>query len=172
MKRPLAITVIALVLLAGCGSGKRTTPTVTSHATTAADSTQASPAVLQNAVRRAIEDDHRMSVRVLWTNDVPRHPTATAGPALANLRSSAAERRRRHVRVRLLSERFRILRIDLDPSYASATATVLDVQRVQRSHGNGKPRGKPVRLVERAHLVLRRSGTEPRFMVWKVTVAR
>jgi hypothetical protein len=97
---------------------------------------------------------------------------ATAGPALANLRNSATERRRRHIRVRVLSERFRILRIALDPSYTSATAKVLDVQRVQPSDANGKPRGKPVRLVERAHLVLRRLRDEPRFVVWQVRVTR
>jgi len=113
-----------------------------------------------------------MSVRALWTNEVPSHPTATAGPALAVLRKSAAERRRNHIRVRLVSERFRVLSLDLDPSYTSATATILDVQRTQPSHTNGKLLGKSVRLNERAQLVLHRIGTAPRFVVWKVTLAR
>lgn len=113
-----------------------------------------------------------MSVRALWTNEVPSHPTATAGPALTILRKSAADRRRRHIRVRLVSERFRVLSVELDPSFTSATATIIDVQRTQPSDASGKPLGKSVRLNERAHLVLHRLGTAPRFVVWKVTLAR
>ena len=161
---------IAAAVLAGCGGGDDST---TSRSSTTADTTAASsPAVLERAVRGAIEEDHRMSVSVLWTNRVPRRPTATAGPALAMLRRSAAQRRREHIRVRVVSERFRILSLRLDPSYTSAKATVLDVQRTQPSHADGRPLGKPVRLSERARLVLHRVGSQPRFVVWKVTLAR
>jgi hypothetical protein len=170
MRRAVLLGYIAAAVLAGCGGGDDST---TSRSSTTADTTvTSSPAVLERAVRSAIEEDHRMSVRVLWTNRVPRHPTATAGPALAMLRRSAAQRRREHIRVRVVSERFRILRLRLDPSYTSATATVLDVQRTQPSHAHGKPLGEPVRLTERARLVLHRVGSEPRFVVWKVTLAR
>jgi len=164
---------VAIGLLAGCGGGDHAKSTASPQSTTTADAAPASsPAALRQAVRSAIEEDHRMSVRALWTNEVPSHPTATAGPALAVLRKSAAERRRNHIRVRLVSERFRVLSLDLDPSYTSATATILDVQRTQPSHTNGKLLGKSVRLNERAQLVLHRIGTAPRFVVWKVTLAR
>jgi hypothetical protein len=109
-----------------------------------------------------------MSVTALWTNQVPRHPVATAGPALSNLRTSVAQRKRHRIRVRLVSERFRILSLRIDPSYVSATATVLAVQRTQPTHTNGEPLGKPIRLTERARLVLHRVGAARRFVVWEV----
>jgi hypothetical protein len=173
MKRSLVICCLVAGLIAGCGGGDDATPAASPHSTPTADATaENSPADLERAVRKAIEEDHRMSVSVLWTNEVPRHPTATAGPALALLRNSAAQRRRQHIRVRVLWERFRILSVDLDPSYTSATATVLDLQRTQPSDANGKPLGKSVRVNERAQVVLHRVGTDPRFVVWKVTLAR
>jgi hypothetical protein len=170
MRRAVLLGCIAAAVLAGCDGGDDSTTSRSS--TTAETPAKSTPVVLERAVRSAIEEDHRMSVRVLWTNRVPRRPTATAGPALAVLRRSAAQRRREHIRVRVVSERFRILSLRLDPSYTSATATVLDVQRTQPSHADGKPLGKPVRLSERARLVLHRVGSQPRFVVWKVTLAR
>jgi hypothetical protein len=119
--------------------------------------------------RAAIHEDHRMSVRVLWTNSVPAHPRATAGPALAVLRRSVAARARRGIRVRLLSERFRVISIRLDPSYARATAVVYDHQRVRPYGRDGRPLGRAVVLKERARLELRRLGSGMRFVVWKVT---
>lgn len=172
MKRVAALACVVLVI-SGCGGGgHQTTSTsaeTTFHATTAKPP---SAAMLRDAVRSALDEDHRVSVRVLWTNRVPDAPASTAGPALDVLRSSASTRRRRHIRVRVLSERFRILAISLDSSYETATATVQSVQRSQPSRSNGKPLGKSVRLDERASVVLHRIGKEPRFVVWKVTLAR
>jgi hypothetical protein len=121
------------------------------------------------AGRAAIHEDHRMSVRVLWTNSVPAHPRATAGPALAVLRRSVAARARLGIRVRLLSERFRVISIRLDPSYARATAVVYDQQRVRPYGRDGRPLGRAVVLKEWARLELRRLGSGMRFVVWKVT---
>lgn len=170
MRRAVLLGCIAAAVLAGCGGGDDSTTSRSS--TTPETPAKSSPVVLERAVRSAIEEDHRMSVRVLWTNHVPPRFTATAGPALAMLRRSATQRRREHIRVRVVSERFRILSLRLDSSYTSATATVLDVQRTQPSHADGKPLGKPVRLSERARLVLHRVGSDSRFVVWKVTLAR
>jgi hypothetical protein len=110
-----------------------------------------------------------MSVRVLWTNSVPAHPRATAGPALAVLRRSVAARARRGIRVRLLSEQFRVISIHLDPSYERATAVLYDRQRVRPYGRDGRPLGRPVTLKERVRLELRRVGSSTRFAVWKAS---
>jgi hypothetical protein len=129
-------------------------------------------AVLDRAVRDAIRKDHRLSIVALRTNRVPRHPDATAGPALKRLRQSVAQRRRRGIRVQMVSERFRILDVRLDPSFTKATAVVLDVQRVRPYTSKGRRLGRAVKLNERVRLELRRVGDEPRFTVWKVELAR
>jgi hypothetical protein len=167
---PLATIALALTLVAG-GCGSDAPHTTTSHpqsTTTDAASRQATPAVLEQAVRRAIIEEHKLSVEVLWTNRVPANPPASGGPALANLRRSVAQRRKAGVRVRVLSEHFRILGVRLDPSYATATATVLDNERVQPTYPNGRPRGKPSASHEHVHLELHRVGDTERFLVWKV----
>lgn len=99
---------------------------------------------------------------------MPANPPASGGPALANLRRSVAQRRRAGVRVRVLSERFHIVAVQLDPSYTTATATVLDNERVQLTYPNGRPRGKPSASHEHVHLELHRVDNTERFLVWKV----
>ncbi len=150
----------------GSSSHKTNSPTTTAHTQSNTSNTEAT---LTAAARAAIQEDHRTSVRVLWTNSVPAHPRATAGPALAVLRRSVAARARRGIRVRLLSERFRVISIHLDPSYERATAVVYDPQRVRPYGRNGRPLGHAVALNERARLELRRLGSGMRFVVWKVT---
>lgn len=174
MKRVAALVCGVLAVSSGCGGGDESRPTRPSTATgTTSRQVEAAPsaAELRDAVRTAIEEDHRVSVRVLWTNRVPDDPGSTAGPALDVLRKSASTRRRRHIRVRVVSERFRIVGITLDSSYETATAMIRSVQRSQPSRANGKPLGRPVRLDERARVVLHRVGSQPRFVVWKVTLA-
>lgn len=135
----------------------------------AAEGEPVTPARLLATARAAIRSDHALAVRVLWTNTVPAKPKATAGPALAALRQAAAGRKRRGIRVRLLSERFRILTVRLDPTYTRATATVTDRQRLRPYRAQGGPLGKPVTLNEHATLTLHRVGRSTRFVVWKVT---
>jgi hypothetical protein len=159
---------VAVAASACSGSSGHKTSALTTSATTAT-TTSDTAATLVAAVRTAISEDHRMSVRVLWTNSVPAHPRATAGPALAVLRRSVAARARRGIRVRLLTEQFRVISIHLDPSYERATAVVYDPQRVRPYGRDGRPLGRPVALKERARLELRRVGSSTRFVVWKVS---
>jgi hypothetical protein len=165
---PLSAVVVAVAFAACSGSSSHKTNAPTTTASTQSN-TSNTEATLTSAARAAIQEDHRMSVRVLWTNSVPAHPRATAGPALAVLRRSAAARARRGIRVRLLSERFRVISIQLDPSYERATAVVYDPQRVRPYGRGGRPLGHAVALKERARLELRRLGSGMRFVVWKVT---
>jgi hypothetical protein len=107
---------------------------------------------------------------VLWNNRVPAWATrSTRGPALVTLRQSAADRRRRGIRVRTLVNTLEITSIKVDPSYTKATAVVRSVQRV-RPYRGGKPIGRAVKLDERANIELRRIGTSSRFVVWRVRV--
>ncbi len=158
--------VVAASACSGSSSHNAKTPTTTG---TTQSTTSTTEAALVAAARAAVQQDHRMSVRVLWTNSVPAHPRATAGPALAVLRHSVAARARRGIRVRLLAERFRVISVHLDPSYERATAVVQDPQRVRPYGRDGRPLGRAVVLNERARLELRRVGSSMRFVVWKVT---
>lgn len=174
MRRLAALATVTLALTfgaSGCGSGAAHTAVGHPQSTTTdAASRRATPAVLEVAVRRAIIDDHKLSVEALWTNRVPANPPASGGPALSLLRRSVAQRRKAGIRVRVLSERFRILGVQLDPSYATATATVLDYERVQPTFLNGRRRGKAVTLNEHVRLDLRRMGNTEHFKVWKVVL--
>jgi hypothetical protein len=69
--------------------------------------------------------------------------------------------------VRLLSDRFQVLSIRLDPSYTRATATARGRQRV-RPHVNGRPGARTVELNEKARVELHRLGGSNRFVVWRV----
>jgi hypothetical protein len=173
MTRPAWVVVSALLLPLGAVTSACSGKSGDEHAlSTRSSTTTTRPdarATLIAAARDAIDEDHRMSVRVLWTNSVPAKPRATAGPALAVLRRSVAARARRGIRVRLVSEHFRVLLIDLDPSYQRATAIVSDPQRVRPYGRDGRPLGRAVKLNERARLELRRLGAGTRFVVWKVT---
>jgi hypothetical protein len=168
LRLPLALA--AAAVLASCGgsdapqSGSSSTPGAT---------TQTDPRTrLEQAAREAVRRDYSESVRSLWTNRVPARPAASSGPALAQWRRSVATRRKRGVRVRMLSERLRIESVRLDPSYERATALVVANQRVLPSNRNGRPLGRSVVLNERARIDLRRVGRSDRFVVWKITRRR
>ena len=165
---PWSVFVFAFAL-SGCSGGSNHNANAPTTAATTQSTTSSSETALVAGVRAAVQQDHHMSVRVLWTNSVPAHPRATAGPALTVLRRSVAARARRGIRVRLLSERFRVISIQLDPSYESATAVVHDPQRVRPYGRDGRPLGRAVLLNERARLELRRVGSATRFVVWRVT---
>lgn len=168
-----ATILLGLVLAAsGCGgSGARTTAGRTTG-TSSISRTTTAVASLEDAVRKAITEAHHLSVEALWTNRVPANPPANGGPALATLRRSVAERRKAGVRVRTLSEHFRILSVHLDPSYTTASAIVRDDQRVQPTDLKGRRQGGPSEAHERVRLDLRRVGNGERFIVWKVTLLR
>ena len=174
MKRTGAFPlVVCAVVVAGCSSGSNhasSTSTSTSGPTTTT-ATQPDAEALTRSARAALDANHKLSVFVLWHNRVPAWATrSTRGPAIASLRSAAATRRSRGVRARLLSDRRRVVSLTLDPSYTSATAVVVDRQRVQPSGRNGQPLGRAVVLNERATYELRRIGTSDRFVVWRVVL--
>src|SRR5262249_19840427 len=100
--RTSALVLLALVagLITGCGGSKHaatstgsTPPTVSTRQDTAS--------TLDRAVRVALNENFRLSLYVLWHNSIPpwaQH--STRGPALAALRSAAATRRGRGLRIR------------------------------------------------------------------------
>lgn len=170
--RLLFLALLLAVPLTGCSGGNGNATPPTTNGASARTEPADVEAALTKAVREAVRADHRMSVRVLWSNAIPARPPATAGPALASLRRSVADRRRRGIRVRLVSERFQIVSVRLDPSYTRATAVVSDFQRAQPYGRDGRPLGRAVVLDERVTLDLRRVGSSTRFVVWKVVPLR
>lgn len=166
----LVIPVIGCGLLAGCGGGA-TRQTATQRTTTNAASAPNPAAQLEGAVRTALNENGRLSTYVLWNNTIPSWAShSTRGPALAALAASAAGRQKEGVRVRSLSANSRIMAIQLDPSYSSATATVRNDERVALyRHGQ---RERTVTVDERDQIVLHRVGQTTRFVVWEVRPQR
>jgi hypothetical protein len=163
--RPVLI-VFLFAIAAGCGGGKEEPAKPPPPPTTTSDT---EPAALEQAVRSALTANRRLSVYVLWNNKIPPWAQrSTRGPALVGLRTAAADRRKRGIRVRLLSDRFQVLSIRLDPSYTKATATARGRQRVRPHRVNGKPAGRSVELNETARIELRRLSGTNRFVVWRV----
>lgn len=166
--RTAAIVGCVLVgaIAAGCGGGHHAA--ATSGATTSTVRTDPQER-LTAAVRETLRANHRLAKLVLWRNAVPASATSsTRGPALAALRSAAAGRRRRGIHVKVVYDGFRITSVALDPSFTSATAVVVDPQRVRPYGSDGKPLGKEVALSEKSHFVLHRLGSSERFVVWQV----
>lgn len=159
------LLVLLLAIATGCDGGNDEVATQPPPTTTTSGTGRAA---LERGVRQALRDNDRLSGQVLWSNRVPDWATrSTRGPALAALRTSAADRRQRGIRVRTLESRLEIASIDLDPSYTSATAVVRSLQRV-RPYEGGKPSGRAVKLDERAEVELRRLGASDRFVVWRL----
>jgi hypothetical protein len=169
--RRLAIGFVAVsVAAAGCGSGSRVVAS-TPRAVTTSDraSTQAS---LEQGVRAALEQNFKLSLYVLWHNEVPSWaPRSTRGPALAELRTSAATRSGRGIRIRSVKTALRIETIHIDPSFTTATAVAESKQRV-RPYESGIPQARVVSLDERARFTLRRLASSQHFVVWKVAPIR
>jgi hypothetical protein len=161
------LTALLLATATGCDGGNGEVATQPPPTTTAPE---ASEATLKDAVRRALRDNDRLSGYVLWSNRVPAWASrSTRGPALATLRRSAADRRKRGIQVRTLMNRLEISSVALDPSYTSATAVVRSIQRV-RPYRGGKPLGRAIGVNERARVELRRLSPSERFIVWRVRV--
>jgi hypothetical protein len=168
MTRRLGHVLIAFVvaIAVGCDGGSEESATQTSPTTTTRESGQAA---LERAVGSTLTANRRLSVYVLWNNRIPSWAErSTRGPALAGLRTAAADRRKRGIRVRLLSDQFQVVSIRLDPSYTTATAIARGRQRVRPHRLNGTPAGRSVELNERARIELRRVGRTSRFVVWRV----
>lgn len=169
MRRALACIPVIAALIAGCGGS---TPRTSTHQATTSTSTQNPSSALQQAVRAAVLANNRLSVYVLWHNEIPGWATqSTNGPALAQLRSSAATRKARSIRIRLLSSRYEILSIQLDPTYQSAVAIIRDNGRVL-PYETGRAPGQAVTFNEHARLELHRVGDSPRFLVWQLVAVR
>lgn len=166
----LIFTLVLGVLAAGCSSGGdgRATPPATTHAVATNEEADVE-AALRRAAREAMNENYRLSVYVLWHNRLPTWAErSTRGPALAALREAAADRRREGIQIRSLSGDYRIVSLELDPSYARANAVVHDQGRVVPYRG-GRKLGNAVAINERARVELRRVGDSPRFVVWRVT---
>lgn len=171
MSRRLAIPLIlalAAVGASGCSSesGDGTPSVAMTTSTAAPDDPQAA---MRRAVETALDANRALARRVLWTNEVPSSASrSTRGSALDALRRSAAERAREGVRVRVIGANTRFEDIRIDPSYASATAEVVNRGRVRVERRGQRPRVVPSR--ERVTVELRRigDGDPPRFVVWSV----
>ena len=161
------LTALLLAVASGCGGSSQKVATEPAPTTTTAEP---GAAVLKDGVRRTLHDNDRLSGFVLWSNRVPGWATrSTRGPALDTLRRSAADRRKRGIRVRTVANRLVIRSIALEPSYTRATAVVRSIQRIQ-PYRAGKALGRAIKLDERAQVELRRLDASGRFVVWRVRV--
>jgi len=167
--KPQPLLLCALLLpLAGCAHSGPHAPDAASRAT--GSNAASATARLERALRSALAANEQLSARVLWLNKLPAGAArSTAGPALAQLRASAAARRQTGLRVRLLSDRRQILSLTLDPSYLQARALILDHERLQRASLDGRPAGPVFALTERDRYQLHRPDHQLRFVVWQVT---
>lgn len=170
MRTPIVICWLAIaVVMGGCGSGSATPPAnKTSAATTARD-----PSVLlKGAVRQALHKNYELSGYVLWHNVVPASASqSTRGPALAGLRTSAAQRRKSAIRIKPVTGGLTIVSVSLDPSFTKATAVTLASGRV-RPYEAGKAETRTIAVHERARVQLRRLDGSKKFVVWQVTVLK
>lgn len=175
MRRPAAlvlITLAAALAIGGCGgatqANHRTASRTTSTSTTPDPATE-----LEGAVRAALGENARASDFVLEHNAIPRWASlSTAGPALAGLRTAAAQRRRAGVHVRVMSSSVQVRSVRLEPSYLAARAMVTERSRVVVVDLKGHSLGKPQKLTEPALIELRRHGNKATFVVWKVTTVK
>ena len=171
MRRTLALACImpaVALAVAGCGSAAQANHRSASGTTST--STPPDPATkLEGVVRAALRENARASDFVLEHNAIPRWASlSTAGPALAGLRTAAAQRIRAGVHVRVLSSSVQVRSVSLEPSYSTARATVTERSWVVVIDLKGRSLGKPRRLTEPALIELRRRGSKATFVVWKV----
>jgi hypothetical protein len=163
------------VALAGCSGGSNNASSTTTSTSTTASTTSAeqpTPQSLRLAVRTALRSNDQLSGLVLWTNRVPQDARkSTRGPALVELRKAAAQRLSKHLRIRTVSTNLQIISIELDPSYARATA-VIRSRQVVRPYRAGASLGRAVKLDERARVELHRLGSKTTFVVWRVVGLR
>jgi hypothetical protein len=166
------VLVLSIVALAGCSSGSNHGSSTATSGSTSTSTTEPTPQSLRRAVRSALRSNDKLSGAVLWTNRIPPEATrSTRGPALVALRSAAAQRRSKRLRIRTVASNLQVLSIKLDPSYATATA-VIRSRQVVRPYRAGNALGRTVKLDERARVELHRLGSEPTFVVWRVVGLR
>jgi hypothetical protein len=175
MKRSVALARIMLaaaLAIGGCGGAAQANHRTASR--TISTSMDPDPSTkLEAAIRAALRENARVSDFVLEHNAIPRWaPLSTAGPALAGLRTAAAQRRRAGVHVRVLGSSVQVRSVRLEPSYLTASATVTERSRVVVVDLKGRLLGKPRKLTEPALIELRRHGNKATFVVWKVTAVK
>ena len=166
-----AMVLIAASVAAGCGGSSK--QTAQPKPSTATGSTHADArATFDRAVRSALNENFRLSLYVLWHNRIPSWAQhSTRGPALAALRSSAATRQQRGIRVRSQPGHYTIVSVQLDPSYTRATGVVRDERRVF-PYETGQRLGRSIAVDDHARIELRRLGETSRFVVWRVRPLR
>lgn len=162
-----------LIALPGCaGGGTGSADTESPKPQKVAAGASNASAALERAGRDAVRENFRLSLYVLWHNNVPEWASrSTRGPALAALRSAAADRRKEGIRIRSLGGQYRLLRLTLDPSYTRAVAIVRD-RRAVVPYRAGRRLGRAIKGDERARIELRRLGRTNRFVVWRVSPVR
>ena len=167
MKTAALIGCLAVAFVAaGCGGGGSHAAPSTSTSATTTDR-MSEQVRLEAGVRAAVKQNFKLSLYVLWHNRIPDWASqSTGGPALAALRTSAATRRGRGIRIRPIKTALLVSAVSVDASYVTATAVADSKQRV-RPYESGKPQPKLIALHERARLTLRRVGSSDRFIVWK-----
>lgn len=164
--------VIAAISVAGCSSGSHQASSTPSKTETTTSSPAGAEATLKPAVRAALKENSRLSIYVLWHNQVPSWAQhSTQGPALAALRTAAAARERRGIRIRSQLRHYSVLGIQLDPSYARAVALVRDRGRVF-PYRDGERIGRAIAVDDRARIELKRLDSQTRFVVWSVRPIR
>lgn len=166
-----AVILVMCVALVGCGGGgaKPASTGPTSSTATTSSTPASGQAALESAVRAALHENATLSDYVLSHNAVPvTAKRSTGGPALAALRSAAAHRKAGKVRVQLLSSTVEVRSVQLDPSFASATASVVERSRV-RVYQHGRRVGGVRALNEPASVELHRDGDKSAFVVWKLS---
>lgn len=172
MNRLTASSVVALLatLVVGCGGSNAPDRSASAPpATTSTGAAESSVADLERQARAALDANAQLSLYVLWHNALPRSAReSTQGPALTELRRSAATRRARGIRVRMVTPRFDVRSIQIDPSFTRATASVR-YRDVVRPYRRGRAMGRAIHLDERTSIELRRVGEPSRFVVWKVS---
>jgi hypothetical protein len=169
----LFLLLVCLSASACSGGGRNSSSGSDTQSTPAQSIAEDSAKVLKRSVVAALRANHRLSRFVLSRNRLPAWASqSTRGPALVALRSSAAKRRRRGIRIRVVSDRFVIQTVRLDASYSAATATILNPQQVRPYGRDGTPLGRSVQLIERAQYELHRIGSSQRFVVWKAIPLR
>jgi hypothetical protein len=160
--------VVALIA-AGCGGGMATPSTAKTTSTTTARDPASQ---LDSAVRRALRANYVLSGYVLWHNAIPVNAQdSTRGPALAGLRSSAAQRNKSGIRIKPVSGRLTIVSVSIDPSFTRATAVTLAAGHL-RPYEGGKAEPRTIAVHERARVQLRRLAGSKKFVVWQVTVLK
>lgn len=175
MRRTVALACIMLaaaLAIGGCGGAAQANHRTASRTTST--SVPPDPATeLEGAVRAALHENAKASDFVLEHNTIPRWASlSTAGPALAGLRTAAAQRRKAGVRVRVLSSSVQVHSVRLEPSYLTASAMVTERSRVVVVNSRGRSLGKPRKLTEPALIELRRHGNKAAFVVWRVTAVK